>query len=125
MPVVILGSFSFLFNEVLPLSSSAVERQKALTPKLLYLGNWHLWNQETETTVTIVMGYAYVVITPRSEQADLMNSTLRNEPSNAYHKFSQNKDFGVDALCLSTAQLSCGKSVKGKGMSGFSTSIGL
>ena len=50
-----------------------------------------------------MVGYVYLVIIPRPEQADRMNSTLSNEPSNVYHGFSQNKDFGVDALCLSMA----------------------
>ena len=35
-----------------------------------------------------------------------LNSTSNNEPSNVYREFSQNKDFGVYALCLSTAALS-------------------
>ena len=54
--------------------------------------------------VAIVVGYAHLVIIPRPEQAGHMNSTSRNKPSNVYHEFSQNKDFGVDALCLSTAE---------------------
>ena len=84
---------------------SAIERQNALTPKLRFSQNWYPWNQENEPNVTIVVGYAYLVIILRPEQADCMNSTLSNEPSNVYHGFSQNKEFGVDALCLSTADL--------------------
>ena len=32
-----------------------------------------------------------------------MNSTSGHEPSNVQNGFSQNRDFGFDALCLSTA----------------------
>ena len=37
---------------------------------------------------------------------DRLNYTSSHEPSNVYRGFSQNKDFGVDTFCLSTAALS-------------------
>ena len=65
----------------------------------------YVWNQENATNATIVVGYAYLVIIPRPEQADRMNSTSSNEPSNIYHGFSQNKDLRANALCLSTTDM--------------------
>ena len=65
---------------------------------------WDPWNQENKTNVTLVVGYAYLLIIPRPEQADRMNSTSSNAHLNIYHGYSQSKGFGVDALCLSTAE---------------------
>ena len=54
--------------------NTAVERQHSLTPKMQFSKNWYLQNQEIMTNVTIVVGYAYLVIIPRPEQADRINS---------------------------------------------------
>ena len=48
--------------KVRPVITSAIERQNALTPKMRFSQNWYLWNRENEGNVTVVVGYAYLVI---------------------------------------------------------------
>ena len=49
---------------LMPLLFSAVERQNTLTPKLRFSQSSYLWNQENKMNVTIVVGYACLVIIP-------------------------------------------------------------